>query len=87
MKKKVKPQQQQWYFTETWTAQKRADGFLAPGYKISGSGISNHLIRNKDTRDFLAESQRKLLEEFGRIKPGEPYFEIEGKFVLHEEPK
>ena len=73
------PQQQTWFITQCWSAYRRADGTLEPGTRISGTGISNSSDINNPA---VIKMRRTILEDFQRIRPGEPFFVFEGEFVL-----
>jgi hypothetical protein len=69
----------EYWFTQTWSARRRDDGTLEPDAPISGVGIGPK--RDEfSTPDFA----RRMLEQFGKIKPSEPFFTLEAKFALHE---
>lgn len=70
-----------WFLSQAWSAQKQDDGQLRPGVQISGNGIS---VKAKFDDQAAREMQRFWLEEYGRIKKGDPFFYIETTFILDE---
>jgi hypothetical protein len=65
------------WFTQIWSSRKRDDGTLEPYAPISGIGIGP-----KSSFVMDAAGQRRMLEQFGNLAPGEPFFSLEAKFQL-----
>lgn len=72
------PDDREYWLTSIWSARKRPDGSLEPYYRISGEGIGPQ----QDSDIVTPAAQRHILESFGKIKPGDPFFTIEAKFTL-----
>lgn len=70
--------EREFWFTQVWSARERGDGTLEPHAPISAVGIGHR----KDSDIVTPSVQRGMLEQFGNIAPGEPFFTIEAKFSL-----
>jgi hypothetical protein len=66
------------WFTQTWSARQRPDGTLEPDAPIGGIGIGPEA----EDLERQARMVRHLMTSFNKLPPTEPFFLIQGKFVL-----
>ncbi len=69
----------EFWFSQTWSARKRPDGTLEPDCPIGGVGIAPC---PDDETIITPSARRNLMTQFGKLKPTEPFFVVEGQFRL-----